>query len=269
FYVPFNLRPDFDSRRKVAGATRGVLVSNFVEDAESLLEVVERGYGAQILQSLFEDAMRGWRQQGKSIGGNCIEHALTKFKWREPHADVVALAKTFGASRSPEDLINLLKVRCPLTYFEAPIHGDLHSRNVQVRGSDAILIDFLYTDRGPMLWDHAALDVSLMFDGQKNVIKAGCEWDSILMENYQPGAITRVPAPVHQTEPGYHRRMATRKVRHYALAEQVSDGEYTALVALQLLRHSGYYDPKDGSPHEYARAYAFAETLACTLTERD
>ncbi len=270
FYVPFNLRPDFDSRRKVSGATRGVLVSNFVEDAASLLEeVVERGRGVHALHSLFEDAMRGWRLQGKSVSGNCIEQALTKFKWHEPHTAVVALAETFGARRSPEDLVKLLKARCPLTYFDAPIHGDLHARNVQVRGSDAILIDFLSTDRGPMLWDHAALDVSLMFDGLKKEIKAESEWDFILMATYQPGAITRVPTPVHRTEPGYRRLMATRKVRHYALAEQVSDGEYTALVALQLLRRSGYYDPKDEDPHEYARAYALAEALACTLTKRD
>lgn len=269
FYVPSNLRPDFDIGRKVFGAARGILVSNFVEDAQSLLEVVERGHGAHALHSLFEDAMRGWRQQGNRASGNCVEQALSNFNLRHPHTDVVTLAKTFGAHQSPEELVNLLKAGCPLTYFEALIHGDLHARNVQVRGSDAILIDFMYTGRGPMLWDHAVLDVSLMFDGKEDDIKAGSVWDSILMEAYEPGAITRVPAPVHWTEPGYRRLMATRKVRHYALAEQIYDGEYMSLVALQLLRHSGYYNPKGGVPHEYARAYALAEALACTLTERD
>lgn len=265
FYVPFNLRPDFEGRRKVAGATRGVLVSNFVEDAVSLLEVVERGQGVHALHSLFEDAMRGWRQQGTSVSGNCVKQAGYTFKWREPHADVVALARSFGARRSPAELLAVLTDGCPLTYFEAPIHGDLHARNVQVRAADAILIDFLYTSRGPMLWDHAALDVSLMFDGQKDLIHKDSEWDLILLDAYRPGAITRVPAPVHRTEPGYRRLMATRKVRHYALAEQDSDGEYTALVALQLLRRSGYYDPLVDKPHEYARAYILAEALGDAL----
>ena len=264
FFVPFNLRPDFDTGRRVSGATLSVLVSNFVEDAESLLQVVDRGHGGQALHSLFENAMRGWRLQGTSQAGNCVKEALSHFKWREPCPEVVAHAKTLGSSRSTADIMALLETHCPANYFQAPMHGDLHARNVQVHGFDAILIDFLYTARGPMLWDHAQLDVSLMFDPPNADFKWDSAWDAVVAAAYKPEAMKHVPTPKHRTELGFHRLMAARKVRHHALVEQASDYEYIALVALQLLKRSGYYDgSQDIQP--YARAFALADILAGAL----
>ena len=62
-FVPFNQRPNLDLARCALGAFRGIIVGNFIEESESLRELVGRGTARAAIHSLFASALRGWRSQ--------------------------------------------------------------------------------------------------------------------------------------------------------------------------------------------------------------
>ena len=60
--------------------------------------------------------------------------------------------KYFKVRHTPLELIEILETLKKQTYLHSRIHSDLHARNVLVRGTDAILIDFAknYGDNFPV-----------------------------------------------------------------------------------------------------------------------
>ena len=63
--VPFNLRPNIDPNRCILGATNGLLIGNFVENAASLWDCVIAGNSKAAINSLFEDSLRAWPEEQK------------------------------------------------------------------------------------------------------------------------------------------------------------------------------------------------------------
>jgi hypothetical protein len=77
-YIPFYLRPNLDDSRFAEGYEKAVLVGNFVEHSEALIDVVRRGAGLPALSSLFENSLRGWRMQAYHSGTPFVTRPLAE-----------------------------------------------------------------------------------------------------------------------------------------------------------------------------------------------
>ncbi len=255
-FVPFYLRPSLDYERCVFGFGNALLVGNFVEQSESLSEVARRNMAQPAIHSLFDNALRGWRLQAKKAERNLLQ-AMPWFVIPDniPKGRVVQ-AKVYGAVRSPDELKSLLESAGPVSYLSAPYHGDLHSDNVRVRGSDAILIDFQRVQTGPLLADHASLEISLAFN--ENVDDVNDGWTTLIDKLFCDRAFVHPPDPPLEPAPREWLWNSVRQIRTIALANQQTQNEYLQIVAISLLRFVRLpARPTDTSIAEMRKAYAY------------
>jgi hypothetical protein len=261
-HVPFNQRPNLDPDRCLISHSTGVIVGNFVEQSESLLEVIDRGAGRDALHSLFEGALRGWRRQAfyddarYVTEGNILRHLRRSCPSSYNPKRKCRLGKRQQAVGSDtcgfEELEAMLEALPPTRYRYGMTHGDLHGNNVRVAGSDAILIDFASVDEGPLTVDPAALDVSLMMDTR---LAQGDDWIRLADEIYGPTALRAPAIPPRPELPAADLLDALHYIRQTAFAVQFSAVEYPLVVALQLLRKSSYKG--DDEEQERRRIHAF------------
>ncbi len=165
--VPFHLGPSLQSQRCLLGARCGLIVGDLVEESESLAACVRSGRATSAISCLFTKTLRGWNRDAL-VGQQPITHQFPRR--RKFHASVQTAATQLGATLSYDDLIPLVD-KCPTEPFPlvARTHGDLHAKNVMVRGNDAIVIDFAANDERPILFDVAVLEASLLVDGFPDV----------------------------------------------------------------------------------------------------
>jgi|SRR5579863_20447 len=254
-FVPFYLRPSLDYHRCVYGFEKAVLVGNFVEYSESLLQVARRNMAQGPIQSLFDQALRGWRLQADETTANLLSEMPGFVSPDEIPADRLTQARKYGPTRTPHELENILKRAQAVTYLAAPYHGDLHADNVRVRGNDAILIDFQRVRTGPLLADHACLEVSLAFNEHERDSNDG--WKELISTLFSHSYFIHPPGG--PLEPAAREWLwnAIRQIRTIALASQQSR-EYAQIVAISLLRFARLpRRPKDTSLAEERKAYAY------------
>lgn len=240
-FIPFFARPNLDSRRCLLGPTRGLIVANFIENSTSLMSEVERGTAAGAISSLFEDALRGWRTQAFLSASNEVKGSLSpegavKARSEEHRNNLercVVGARKFGCELSGTAIGELIDALPPITYRQALRHGDLHGENVRVRAGQAILIDFLQVDNGPLVDDPALLETSLVLSFKADFN----EWKVVAEQLYLLGQLRALPSAKEPMAPLSELWNAVRQVRRYGLADQVSRDEYARAVATQLLRH--------------------------------
>lgn len=277
-HVPFNQRPNIDPARCALGFERGVIVGNFVERSEELQSVVDRGAGLPALQSLFNSALRGWRQQahvgdGSNLRTNVLAREMGRClpsRYRPRRRDVLERHAAeshikYGTTLAPDKLEECFLALPPITYRYAMSHNDLHGDNVRVAGQDAILIDFASAYHGPLSADPATLDVSLTLN--TGVIR-GEKWDAIARKLYCLDALMRPPPPLPPENESARIVDAVRFLRQIALADTLDSFEYPTAIALQLLRKASYSDPREGCRHRRELAYALAERLALDIKDR-
>jgi hypothetical protein len=147
-----------------------------------------------------------------------------------------------------------------IAFLSAIAHNDLHGENVRVAGQDAILIDFAWTDHGPLSADPASLDASLVLN---TTAVAGEEWIALARSLYRLDALVRPPLPFPPEEKGSRIADAVRFLRQIALADMLDVLEYPTAVALQLLRKACY----GKQPQRSALAYALAERLTLDIEQ--
>lgn len=272
-YIPFYLRPNLDDSRCAEGYEKAVLVGNFVEHSESLIDVVRRGAGQAALSSLFENSLRGWRLQAyysdtpivtrplaESMKGAI--HGATK-PWRLSQMDRRALlAQRHGAKHDRIKLAALLDGLPHRPHRIGFSHGDLHGQNVRVRGNDAIIIDLASVDSGPLVADPASLDVSLGLSDSGLTMRA---WQELVDNLYSFESLTSIPLPRNETEAGHWVWNSVRHIRKLASSDCMHAHEYATAVAVQLLRRMAL--PKGDDLDEDRRIYAYviAERLAVKL----
>jgi hypothetical protein len=266
-FVPFYLRPSLDYQRCVYGFQYAVLVGNFVEYSESLSDVARRNIAQGAIHSLFDNALRGWRLQATEISANLLSAMPGFLNPDEIPASRVDKAREYGATRSPTELQILLNGAKAITYLSAPYHGDLHADNVRVRGNDAILIDFQRVRIGPLLADHACLEISLAFNEYSGDTNEG--WTNLMDTLFSEASFAHPPGPA--LEPAQREWLwnAVRQIRTIALANQTSLKEYLQLVVISLLRFARLPErPTDTSVAEERKAYAYviADKLAKAVT---
>ena len=280
-YVPFNHRPNLAEGRSLLGLRKGILVGSFVERSETLRDVVRRGTGERAIYSLFEHALRGWRLQAYESPEytrfaeepvRSVTHSL-KPRARRPvfppdwiPDEVQQISGKMGA-RDPRCLLKLLEGLPPLPHRCGPIHGDLHARNVQVHGSDAILIDFNAVQDGPLVADPASMEVSIVFDGFLEGSEAAPAseerrraWSRLVDRLYDGQHLDLPPPPVPASSPGAWMWSCVRQIRFYALTSENAGRAYRIALAVQMLRKAGHKpdDEEDG----FRRAYA------CLIADR-
>jgi hypothetical protein len=241
--------------------------ANFVEYSESLSDVARRNMAQGAIYSLFDNALRGWRLQANKISGNLLSAMPGFMNPDEIPASRVDKAREYGAMRSPTELQTLLSGTGAVCYLSAPYHGDLHADNVRVRGNDAILIDFQRVRTGPLLADHACLEISLAFNEYSGDTNEG--WTSLIDALFSDASFVHPPGPA--LEPARREWIwnAVRQIRTIALANQSAPKEYLQVVLISLLRFARLpARSTDTSIAEERKAYAYviADRLSNAVT---
>jgi len=151
----------------------------------------------------------------------------------------------------------------------APMHGDLHAENIQVRGTDAILIDFARVRRrGPLVADPACLEASLVFGvwGEQGKDK-NAGWHELVDRLYSLENLRRPPPPAIEPLPREWLWNAVRQIRLIAFGAQLDFREYRLALAICLLREARFSLPASAVAEEARKAYAYviAERLVRDL----
>jgi hypothetical protein len=107
-YVPFHLGPRLNLERCGLGAQDGILVGDFVEDAESLQDCASQGRAATAIANLFNRTLRGWRNRSKNDSSQFLSHYLRKFFPSEIPDHRQPLIRSLGAARSLAELWELV-----------------------------------------------------------------------------------------------------------------------------------------------------------------
>ena len=270
--VPFNLRPSLDPARCIFGYERGMLVGNFVENAEDFLAVAKRDISRSVLSSLFDRALRGWRGQAYQstsgiIRGNVAKHLSQVLRWEVPKTSRVRLAHRLGAKSSFKGLQARLFTLPENNFRVALSHGDLYANNIQVLGSEAVLIDFAsVTLQTSLMADPAYLELTLVFKDY-GAQDDSVEWQRFVDAVYSPENFAAAPAAAIDPRPREWLWNVVRQIRLFALGCQSSQREYQTAIAFMLLRESAWNPPSDTRKQRQRRAYAYviAERLVKDL----
>lgn len=293
-HVPFNLRPGVDNSRCFNDCEEGIIVANFVDRSISLLEAIKRGAGPQALHSLFEEALESWFHNAETkhthpflslqpIGISSTNNQSAernRFRARKFESEVFDQAKRYGSVLEPSELLECIrKIPCD-SYLSGISHRDLHTKNVLVKGNDAIVIDYAKTDEGPVLLDMATLDVSIAFDAvptkpkmdeykvevhekYNSKFEEECnEWKTFVYEIFEKANVIGLPPQKNGHELRAREWACIRQVRRLALSSQKNDNEYAICIAVELMRCSTL---KSKAPQIRAYAYYLADRLIRSL----
>lgn len=274
-FINFHLRPNVDKQRSFVGFKRGIIVGDFVEQSDTLWNVAKRGGAQQVLNTLFDTTLRGWRMQNVESRGNLAKVFLNELK--VVNHDWIPegrrrLARDQGATKNPDELLACIQSLSDRKYLVGPIHSDLHAKNVRVRNLDAILIDFYSARQGPLMADPACLEVSLSI-GMDNHDKDDAGWSRVMHSLYRLDYVNAVPPLAQEPSPREWLWTCVRQIRLNALAMQVDDLEYAIALALYLMRWATFQEkhslPDEHDEYRKAHAYVLAERLILEMKELD
>jgi hypothetical protein len=259
-FISFQYRPNCRIERCVQTKNYGSLIGNFVEDAIPLREALKDSYQTGIIFSLFEKSLKGFRRQPFVATGSVQEGNLKQFVaeriWVDQlvqRKDVIERATELGFTGNVQDLTSRLLDRCSLApCITSPIHGDLHSGNVMVRGNDAILIDFsAVKPSGPLTADPATLEISLSFNIGSDLPSLSKEeasqahddqqffkkWQQVIDKVYDPSQLVQPLAITDQVPDEFSwLRRAIREIRHVLIGCDCCDDEIEIVIACYLMR---------------------------------
>lgn len=276
-HVPFSHRPNVESGRSLIGATRGVLVGDFVEDATSLSRLCKDPVGRHAIYSLFDDALRSWRRHAYADPTTArvpfTDLMPGLIKEAEILPEIVDLARKYRLKSSPSDLVDRLKKASAFRYQRGIIHGDLHPGNVMVRGSEPILIDFFSIwPAAPLVADVACMEVAVCFTiapesaalGRSKVHqKPFRSWKKEVDALFAEKCLDYVP-PLQEPPSDFNWLWSicrqTRVMAHLVGADR---GPYEAALVAYLLRRARL----GGNPSENLRIAAYALRTAETVLE--
>jgi hypothetical protein len=265
-YVPFHLGPRLDPARCGLGAHQGVLVGHFVDESERLLDCAREGRAGAAIACLFERTLRGWYRGGQPRDGR-LGRLVRQFPPRTAPARWLR-ARELGATRTPYELRRLLRSAGRSSILWGATHGDLHASNVRVRGSEAILIDFLQCGAGPLLCDAAALEASLLVAALRPSTASSPEVASAEYEAqlaacrasldplYSTSSIGSLPAHIRPKDEWAWFHACVRQIRMHALHMERARGQYALTLAAALIYKAGK-DQRASEPERSSRALAY------------
>jgi len=290
-FVPFYLRPGVDRSRCFYDQERGIFVANYVDRSTLLLDAITRGAGPAALHTLFDETLGRWfhntieKKDSLYLTLQKGNPKTDRFKISqfEENPNILAQANIFDTVLSPAELLEAIKAIPCDSYLFGISHKDLHAKNVLVRGSDAVIIDFPRCEHGPILLDLATLDVSIAFDSTPIPIKENIyekeifkkrkeeyekkfkEWLSFVSDMFSIDNILGLPVHKNGHEPLAREWSCIRQIRGLALLDQKDKHkhEYAICVAIELLRRSMFGDE---NPRVAGCAYYLADRLIKSLS---
>lgn len=266
-YVPFHLRPHLDRDRCCLGGEKGIIVGDYVGSSESLHACACAGRAGYAIACLFDLTLFAWHNHAKKEETSIGECLLRRFqKLRKFPPQRIERARELGAALGLDDL-RALFMRCKSRpVLAGSIHGDLHAANVLVRGADAIVIDFFGRRKGPLVYDAACLEASLLIKGFANDDKGWDlqEWLRSLEPLYERPVLSE---RVMQSDPKnraiwFHR--CVHQIRRYARQWDCGNpqDQYAAALALALLEKASKDEDVSGPEADRrAAAYFLAERV--------
>ena len=261
-YIPFHLGPQLVRERCCLGAYEGVIVGDYVDGSECLTDCASQGRATAAISCLFDKTLAGWHRRAQNENSRPISRLLARlFPPTMPTARF-ARARELGATQNLPQLRRLFD-RCTSTpVLVGPIHGDLHAKNVRVRATDAIVIDFFSHRNSPLLADAASLEASLLVDGFDKDEREPTEWMTSIEKVYEnsPSKQTIPHGSPMDASSWFYSCVA--QIRRYARQWECQDHQYAAALAAALLRKAtkdAYAIEWKGSRH--AAAYVFAERI--------
>jgi hypothetical protein len=256
-FIPFYLRPHLDHTRCLDSHLRGLLVGDFVASSEPLTETLRANRGRSALNSLFDESLRSWRLQAfeseRGVVVGRVPSAIYSFDPGRFSGSRVAAAKAAGARCDPGDLVARLEAVTALPYRSGPIHADLNCANIQVRVTDAIVIDFYTTKTGPIVADPAALEVDVAFS--HDTTDDFDQWRDLIDKLYGPSYLSKIPPPSGEPTRREWIWETIRQVRMHGRAVEPAAGEYEQAIAVYLLKRAQY--PSRDEQDEKRRTYAY------------
>lgn len=269
-YVPFHLGPNLVPERCCLDANHGILVGDYVEESESLKECASAGRAAQAIGCLFDRTLRGWYRNYEVLDRPFLEQC-SPIPDDYP-AEVRAKATEIGATLEPAKFGDYLRSCTDSQWLKGPVHGDLHSTNVRVRGTEAILIDYGSHRIDLILRDIARLEVSLLIDAfsgkpyEKQVGDAnfnGRAWLDEVIKLYQVNPTGNDLK--HHEDPKSHAywfHTCVRQIRLHAKQYERGSHQYAAALAYELLKKASRDDHAERFElYRRAAAYYLAEQL--------
>lgn len=260
-YIPFHLGPHLVTDRCCLGASDGILVGDYVEESEDLCDCAPEGRSAPAIACLFDRTLLGWHRRAHEVDISIAVGLLGRFP-RRINAARMARARELGATQEIKALRTLFE-RCTSTpVLVGPIHGDLHSGNVRVRATDAIVIDFLQHCDNPLVFDAACLEASLLIEGFANDERPTQVWLESLRPLYDLPPLDQRTSQVKLQEPSFWFHASVLQIRRYARQWECKPNQYAGALALAMIIKA-QKDPGASEPEASRRAgaYVIAERI--------
>lgn len=279
-HVPYHLGPRLRRDRCALGHKLGVIVTDYVHTAEPLRDCARDGRAGAAIGNLFSHTLRNWRDSANEENDFDIrEHLKKTIEKKAPlHRDQII--KKFGATKSHEELRELVLKSESKPTLMGVIHNDLHATNVLVRANDAIIIDFeKLEESGPLLYDVASLEVGLFADGFVGDKRDPLQLLSSIESLYTLGALNWEFPEFNSSDKSAWFFECVRLVRMHAREVQIPNRQYALVLAAVLLKKScnkENFNKSDkvnkstkGLTREQLRALAFvlAERILVPLSE--
>lgn len=260
-YIPFHLGPHLIRERCCLGASKGLIVGDFVEESESLRDCACEGRAAAAIACLFDRTLLGWHRSPNRVQRS-MAAGLAGFFPRKIDPPRFALAEALGATRSLGQLRSLFDCCTSEPVLAGPVHGDLHAANVRVRATDAIVIDFFAHRDFPLVYDAASLEASLLVEGFADDKRSIEEWQRSLASLYRASLFERTLLHPSPKDPSSWFHACIRQIRRYARQWECGENQYAGALAVALLIKATK-DKQAAEPEASRRAvaYVFAEKL--------
>lgn len=236
-HLPYHLGPRLRLERCALGHQSGIIVSDYVGGAVTLRDCAREGRAVTLIANLFNVTLRAWHNGATPEDLPLQKHLRERLPvaipdFRKPLID------GYGATKSLEELGDLLLNGDSRPVSMGVIHGDLHATNVMVRGDDAILIDFEKVQiQAPVLRDLACLEAGLFVDGfvgdrrdpESVLASVKCLFAPELLLN---GRV----APCHPIDGSAWFFDCVMQIRMQAHQHELKSGQYALVLASELMR---------------------------------
>ena len=266
-FIPFHLGPHLDYDRCCLGSDKGIIVGDFVNESESLHNCACDGRATHAIASLFNQTLSGWYLQAKQ-DSRSISTLLTPLFPKTIHPNRFNSAKKLGAKKKLEELLEVIEKIHSSPVLVGPIHGDLHAKNVLVRTTEAIVIDFhKFSKNYPLVYDAACLEVGLLVDGfAQDKKRATKTWLKTVKPLYCTTNLYIVPACDHPKNPSSWFYNSVRQIRIHARQMEREENQYAiALVVALLKKACKDIEVTLKEEGRRASAYYFAEQILVNI----
>lgn len=265
--VPFHLAPPILKERCCLGSARGIIVGQYIGESESLLACAEGGRAISAVSCLFSRTLRIWHRSHDPHP--LIEYLECKLPKLFDERNMEC-AKVLGARREPVELRKSI-LTCATSHARyGSIHGDLNISNVRVRGGDAIIIDPSEYSSGPLLWDPAFLEASLLVEGFTQERRDVAAWLAAIAPCYEM-PLFNFWSHKHLVDEASWFHITVNQIRLYAKEMECAEGQYGVTLAVALLfmaaKPARFSDENKRESFRRGAAYYLAERLLERLAE--